>query len=62
MEKIGIKQATLQGYIECQIPGVADFAYPTSKLRRGRVQGGNVSPTITTTTNVCKIIEWKRKS
>ena len=40
MDKIGIRQAVNCGYIECKIPGVADFSYPTSKLRRGRVQGG----------------------
>lgn len=39
MKYIGIKQATEQGYIPCQVGGVADFSYPTSKLRRGRVQG-----------------------
>lgn len=39
-DRIGIKQATKKGYIECCVPGVADFAYPDSKLRRGRVQGG----------------------
>lgn len=38
--KIGIKQATGKGYIECQVGGVADFSYPTSTTRRGRVQGG----------------------
>ena len=40
MGRIGIKQATQKGYIECCIPGVADLSYPTSRLRRGRVQGG----------------------
>ena len=61
MEKVYIRQATKQGYIECCVPGVADFAYPTSKLRRGRVQkGGTVCPTITTTSNICKIIRWKK--
>ena len=31
-----------------EVGGVADFLYPTSKLRRGRVQGsGNICPTIT---------------
>lgn len=40
MEYVGIKQATEKGYIECRIGGVADFSYPTSKFRRGRVQGG----------------------
>lgn len=38
-ECVGIRQATQKGYIECEIGGVADFSYPTSKLRRGRVQG-----------------------
>lgn len=49
MEKvIYIKQATKQGYIACKNGGVFDCSYPTSKLRRGRVQeGGNVSPTLT---------------
>lgn len=41
MEKvIYIKQATKQGYIACKNGGVFDCSYPTSKLRRGRVQGG----------------------
>lgn len=44
MGRIGIKQATQKGYIECCIPGVADLSYPTSKLRRGRVQGGQDKP------------------
>jgi len=39
-EKIKIRQATKQGWIECEIGGVADLSYPDSKLRRGRVQGG----------------------
>lgn len=46
---IKVKQATKQGYIECKPGGVADLSYPTSTLRRGRVQGGgDISPTITT--------------
>lgn len=54
--KIGIKQATKQGYIECEVGGVADFSYPNSQNRRGRVQeNGQVSPTITTSSEVCKI-------
>ena len=65
MERIGIRQATSQGYIECPIPGCADFAYPESKLRRGRVQfstGGDLlSPTITCGSNVCKIIKWEKR-
>lgn len=48
-EKIKIKQATKKGYIECDIGGVADFSYPDSKTRRGRVQkNGNIVPTLTT--------------
>lgn len=55
--KVAIKQATKQGYIECEIGGVADLSYPDSKTRRGRVQdNGNVSPTITATeTGICRI-------
>jgi len=33
-----IPQAPKQGYIECNIPGVADLSFPDSKTRRGRVQ------------------------
>ena len=56
-EYVGIKVANKRGYIECEIGGVADFLYPTSKHRRGRVQGnGQISPTITAeNTGVCKV-------
>lgn len=55
--KVAIKQATKQGYIEYEVGGVADLSYPDSKTRRGRVQdNGNISPTITATeTGICKI-------
>ena len=55
--KVAIKQATKEGYIECEVGGVADLSYPDSKTRRGRVQNnGNVSPTITATeTGICRI-------
>ncbi len=55
--KVAIKQATKQGYIECEIGGVADLSYPDSKTRRGRVQDkGNTCPTITATeTGICRI-------
>lgn len=43
VETIRIKQATKQGYIECEIPGVADFSFPKSKTRRGRVQAGGAN-------------------
>ncbi len=54
---VAIPQATKQGYIECEVGGVADLSYPDSKTRRGRVQDNwNVSPTITATeTGICKI-------
>ncbi len=35
-----VRQATVQGYIECRSPGVFDAAYPTSELRRARVKEG----------------------
>ena len=35
-----IKQATKTGWIKMKSGGVCDVSYPTSKLRRGRVQGG----------------------
>lgn len=55
--KVAIKQATKQGYIECEVGGVADLSYPDSKTRRGIVQdNGNISPTITATeTGICRI-------
>lgn len=54
METIGmspnlkIPQAVKKGYIECPPRGVFDWAYPTSKFRRARVQdGGQICPAIT---------------
>ena len=35
-----IKQATAEGYIECELPGIADLNYVSSTTRRGRVQEG----------------------
>lgn len=57
MEKVKIRQATEQGWIECDVGGVADFSYPESQYRRGRVQGGGqISPTITSQSMmICKI-------
>lgn len=47
METVRIKQATTQGYIECEVGGVADLSFPDSNTRRGRVQeNGQVSPTL----------------
>lgn len=60
--KLLVKQATKEGWIEMCVPGVCDLSYPQSKLRRGRVQGGGtISPTITTTMGVCKVIPFGRK-
>jgi DNA (cytosine-5)-methyltransferase 1 len=51
-----VKQATKGGWIEFK-GGVVDLSCPNSLTRRGRVQlGGAVSPTITTTTGVCKVM------
>lgn len=55
---IWIKQATKDGWIRMKSGGVCDVSYPTSKLRRGRVQeGGNVSPTLTCNSNSIVKIE-----
>lgn len=42
-----MRQATEQGYIECDPNGVCDLAYPSSQLRRSRVkERGRVSGTL----------------
>lgn len=42
-----VKQATKQGYTECEVGGVADLSFPSSATRRGRVQdNGKICPTI----------------
>lgn len=44
--RVMIRQATKQGYTECELVG-ADLSFPDSATRRGRVQEcGNVCPTI----------------
>lgn len=52
-----IKQATKEGFIECECGCVANLSFPQSKTRRGRVQDrGNICPTITAESNgLCKI-------
>jgi DNA (cytosine-5)-methyltransferase 1 len=54
---VKIPQATKQGYIECNIPGVADLSFPDSKTRHGRVQeNGEICPTLTAgTQDICYI-------
>ena len=61
-EYVGIRQATAKGYIECEVGGIADFSYPTSKIRRGRVQGGgHVCPTLTAQSmGICRIEKFDR--
>lgn len=57
VETVKIKQATKQGYIECEIGGVVDFSYPDSETRRGRVQdNGKTCPTLTAESqDICRI-------
>lgn len=52
-----IKQATKQGYAECELGGVVDLSFPDSATRRGRVQnGGKICPTIMAQNQeLCKI-------
>ena len=46
---VKVKQATYQGYIECELGGVANLSYPNSLTRRGRViENGKICPTLTT--------------
>ncbi len=47
-KRVLVKQATQQGFIGCEVGGVADLSYPDSNTRRGRViDNGNTSPTLT---------------
>ena len=47
IKSVMIRQATKAGVIEWRVGGVADCSFPTSKTRRGRVQGnGNICPTL----------------
>lgn len=54
---VAIPQATKRGFAECEIGGVADFSYPNSETRRGRVQdNGSICPTITAgNSGICRI-------
>lgn len=54
---IKIRQATQDGFIDCEIGGVVDLSYPSSRTRRGRViEKGKISPTLTTE-NIPSVIE-----
>lgn len=51
---VRVRQATKLGYIEVKMGGVADLSFPTSKLRRGRVQGGGqICPTLMASSSCC---------
>lgn len=57
-EYVKIKQANKDGYIKCRIGGAADFSYPESDTRRGRViDDGNVCPTLMASNQDIVIIE-----
>jgi DNA (cytosine-5)-methyltransferase 1 len=46
---VKIRQATRNGFIDLELPGLANLSYESSQTRRGRViEGGQISPTITT--------------
>ena len=61
---IKIRQAVKKGYIEMESGQVCDTSYPTSKVRRGRVQGeyGNISPTVTCETGICRIYKEDKET
>ena len=60
MKYVKVKQNTKSGFAKCELGGVVDLAYPGSKTRRGRVQGGGwISPTVTTTPALYRIEEVK---
>ena len=47
IQSVTIRQATKAGIAIWRVGGVADLSFPTSKTRRGRVQGdGNICPTL----------------
>jgi hypothetical protein len=56
-----VRQATAQGYIECDPNGVCDLAYPNSELRRARVKDrGRIAGTLMAgDTQQCVFIEYK---
>ena len=55
-----VPQATKSGYIDMELPGIADLSYPSSKTRRGRVQEeGKISPCIAATQQDICYIEYK---
>lgn len=60
MHSVQVAQATRKGYVECELGGIADLSFPSSKTRNGRVlEGGKVCPSITSgnaeTGGLCRI-------
>lgn len=50
-----VRQKTAKGYEECREDGVANLGYPSTE-KRGRVQGhGEICPTLTTSSGVCRL-------
>lgn len=59
--KIKIRQATEQGFVECEVGGVVDLNYPKSQTRRGRAEkNGQICPTLTTE-NIPSVVEFGSK-
>lgn len=57
IKKIKIRQATKDGFIDLELPGLADLEYPNSNTRRGRVvDRGHICHTLTTE-NIPSLIE-----
>lgn len=58
LQGVTIRQATKAGSIFWKVGGLADLSFPTSKTRRGRVQGnGSLAPTIMAGTNAICLLE-----
>ena len=55
-----IRQATEQGYIECDPHGVFDIEYPESKTRRARVtdRGHTCGTIMSGNTSFCVFVEY----
>jgi len=50
-----VRQKTAKGYEECREDGVANLGYPSTE-KRGRVQAhGEICPTLTTSSGVCRL-------
>lgn len=53
-----VRQATEQGYTDCQVWGCVDLAYPNSQLRRARTVGGGILVNaLTCSHQLCVVVE-----